>query len=318
MPMRYDQLFTPVKIDSINQINSFDTAFGFIGSCFSDHMHQRFRHHGLKAWMSPYGTTYNPLSITNQLISSIDLTNRFNLHTHKNSSFYWETSHKIVHSNPAELTHAVDVMRAESKKALSHLNILFITLGTSWVYELADSGLLVANCHKLPANHFTKRLLEISEITTALNQLITSLILFNPLINIVFTVSPVRHLRDGIIENTRSKARLIEACHELVESHQECSYFPSFELLMDEFRDYRFYEKDGAHPTEFAIDLVFDKLKDVLFSEPFKNVLLDVSRVRQMEQHRFSAQSNPSDIEKHRVQILRSRENLNAHHQVCW
>lgn len=318
MPMRYDQLFTPVKIDSINQINSFDTAFGFIGSCFSDHMHQRFRHHGLKAWMSPYGTTYNPLSITNQLISSIDLTNRFNLHTHKNSSFYWETSHKIVHSNPAELTHAVDAMRAESKKALSHLNILFITLGTSWVYELADSGLLVANCHKLPANHFTKRLLEISEITTALNQLITSLILFNPLINIVFTVSPVRHLRDGIIENTRSKARLIEACHELVESHQECSYFPSFELLMDEFRDYRFYEKDGAHPTEFAIDLVFDKLKDVLFSEPFKNVLLDVSRVRQMEQHRFSAQSNPSDIEKHRVQILRSRENLNAHHQVCW
>lgn len=318
MPMRYDQLFTPVKIDSINQINSFDTAFGFIGSCFSDHMHQRFRHHGLKAWMSPYGTTYNPLSITNQLISSIDLTNRFNLHTHKNSSFYWETSHKIVHSNPAELTHAVDVMRAESKKALSHLNILFITLGTSWVYELADSGLLVANCHKLPANHFTKRLLEISEITTALNQLITSLILFNPRINIVFTVSPVRHLRDGIIENTRSKARLIEACHELVESHQECSYFPSFELLMDEFRDYRFYEKDGAHPTEFAIDLVFDKLKDVLFSEPFKNVLLDVSRVRQMEQHRFSAQSNPSDIEKHRVQILRSRENLNAHHQVCW
>ena len=318
MPMRYDQLFTPVKIDSINQINSFDTAFGFIGSCFSDHMHQRFRHHGLKAWMSPYGTTYNPLSITNQLISSIDLTNRFNLHTHKNSSFYWETSHKIVHSNPAELTHAVDAMRAESKKALSHLNILFITLGTSWVYELADSGLLVANCHKLPANHFTKRLLEISEITTALNQLITSLILFNPRINIVFTVSPVRHLRDGIIENTRSKARLIEACHELVESHQECSYFPSFELLMDEFRDYRFYEKDGAHPTEFAIDLVFDKLKDVLFSEPFKNVLLDVSRVRQMEQHRFSAQSNPSDIEKHRVQILRSRENLNAHHQVCW
>ena len=318
MPMRYDQFFTPVKIDRINQIDSFDTAFGFIGSCFSDHMHQRFRHHGLKAWMSPYGTTYNPLSIANQLISSIDLTNKFNLYSHENSSFYWETSHKIVHSNPAELTHAVDAMRAESMKALSHLNTLFITLGTSWVYELADSGLLVANCHKLPANHFTKRLLEISEITTALNQLITSLISFNPRINIVFTVSPVRHLRDGIIENTRSKARLIEACHELVESHQECSYFPSFELLMDEFRDYRFYEKDGAHPTEFAIDLVFDKLKDVLFSEPFKKVLLDVSRVRQMEQHRFSALSNLSDIEKHQVQILRSRENLNAHHQVCW
>jgi GSCFA family len=318
MPMRYDQFFTPVKINKINQIDSFDTAFGFIGSCFSDHMHQRFRHHGLKAWMSPYGTTYNPLSIANQLISSIDLTNKFNLHTHENSSFYWETSHKIVLSNPADLTYAVDAMRAESMNALCYLNTLFITLGTSWVYELSDTGLLVANCHKLPANHFTKRLLEIGEITAALTHLITSLISFNPRINIVLTVSPVRHLRDGIIENTRSKARLIEACHKLVESNHECSYFPSFELLMDEFRDYRFYEKDGVHPTEFAIDLVFDKLTDVLFTERFKKVLLDVSRVRQMEQHRFSAQSNSIDIEKHQKQILRSKENLDAQHQVHW
>ena len=103
-------------------------------------------------------------SIANQLISSIDLTNKFNLYSHENSSFYWETSHKIVHSNPAELTHAVDVMRAESMKALSHLNTLFLTLGTSWVYELADSGLLVANCHKLPASNFTKRLLSIKVV----------------------------------------------------------------------------------------------------------------------------------------------------------
>lgn len=318
MPMRYDQFFTPVKIDKINQIDSFNHTFGFIGSCFSDHMHQRFRHFGLKAWISPFGTTYNPLSIANQLISAIDLTKKYNMHTHENGCFYWETSHKILYSNPADLIQAVDVMRAESKHALTQLNTLFITLGTSWVYELSDSGLLVANCHKLPAAHFTKRLLEISEITAGLNQLITTLISFNPSINIVFTVSPVRHLRDGMIENTRSKARLIEACHQLVDSHTRCSYFPSFELLMDEYRDYRFYEKDGAHPTEFAIDLVFNKLTDVLFTEPFNKVLLDVSRIRQMEQHRFSAQSNPTDIEKHQNQILRSKEKLNAHYPVCW
>jgi hypothetical protein len=87
---------------------------------------------------------------------------------------------------------------------------------------------------------------------------------------------------------------------------------------MDEYRDYRFYEKDGAHPTEFAVDLVFDRLTDVLFTESFKKVLLDVSRVRQMEQHRFSAQSNSIDIQKHQKQILRSKENLDAHHQVDW
>jgi hypothetical protein len=316
--MRYDQFFTPVKIDKIDQIDSFSHAFGFIGSCFSDHMQHRFRYHGLKAWMSPYGTTYNPLSIANQLISSIDLTNKFNIHTHENSCFYWETAHKIVYSNPLELATAVDAMRIESKNALRHLNTLFITLGSSWVYELSNSGLLVANCHKVPAANFNKRLLDINEITAALTELVTSLISFNPSIHVVFTVSPVRHLRDGIIENTRSKARLIEACHQLVESQTMCSYFPSFELLMDEYRDYRFYEKDGAHPTEFAVDLVFDRLTDVLFTEPFKKVLLDVSRVRQMEQHRFSAQSNSIDIEKHQKQILRSKENLDAHHQVDW
>lgn len=171
--MKYDQFFTPVRIDPINEIDSFSHEFGFIGSCFSDHMFQRFRQHGLGAWMSPFGTTYNPLSIANQLLGSIELSNDFNLFTHSGQSFYWETSHKVISQSPEALKSAVDAMRLGVQKALQQMDTLFITLGSAWAYELNSTGLLVANCHKLPASNFSKRLLEISEITDALHQVIT-------------------------------------------------------------------------------------------------------------------------------------------------
>ena len=316
--MKYDQFFTPVRIDPINEIDSFSHEFGFIGSCFSDHMFQRFRHHGLGAWMSPFGTTYNPLSIANQLLGSIELSNDFNLYTQSGQSFYWETSHKVISQSPEALKSAVDAMRLGSQKALQQMDTLFITLGSAWAYELNSTGLLVANCHKLPASNFTKRLLEISEIMDALHQVISRINHLNPLLKIVLTVSPVRHLRDGLVENSRSKARLIEACHSVVDSTLGCVYFPSYEVLVDELRDYRFFEKDGAHPTEFAIDLVFEKVKKALFTGPFQKVLAEVARVRQMEQHQFTAQSNPLEIQKHQQLIESSKMKLNADHKIRW
>ena len=316
--MKYDQFFTPVKIDKINQIDSFKHAFGFIGSCFSDHMYQRFRHHGLGAWLSPFGTTYNPISLVNQLIESVNLENDFNIVSHGSQYFYWETSHKISAQNPADLKASVDNMRLASKLALQNMDTLFITLGSAWAYELNATGLIVANCHKIPASSFSKRLLGITEITDALNEMLTRLKQINPFLNIVLTVSPVKHLRDGIVENSRSKARLIEACHTMVESSLGCYYFPAYEILVDELRDYRFYEKDGAHPTEFAIDLVFNALKTAIFTTNFQKSLEEVARIRHMEQHRFTAQSNAEDIEKHQGLIESSKLRLNAQHEIQW
>ena len=316
--MKYDQFFTPVQIEQLNQIDSFDHQFGFIGSCFSDHMHQRFRYHGLQAWLSPFGTTYNPLSIVNQLLGSIDLTDKFNIHSTKNHSFYWETSHKIIHSNPEGLKIIVERLRAESLKALQEMDTLFITLGSAWVYELNSTGLMVANCHKLPASNFTKRLLSITEITDALHILISRLNKINPFLKIVFTVSPVRHLRDGIVENSRSKACLIEACHQVVDTALSATYFPAYEIVMDELRDYRFFERDGAHPTEFAIDIVFDKLQRALFTESLTKVFNEVAQIRRMENHRFSEESNADAMEKHRQSIAKRKHDLDELHPVRW
>lgn len=316
--MKYDQFFTPVRINEINVIDSFSHQFGFIGSCFSDHMFQRFRHHGLEAWLSPFGTTYNPISIANQLLGLIDLSSDFNHYDNSGQSFYWETSHKITSHNPASLKSTVDSMRLETQKALQQTDTLFITLGSAWAYELNSNGLIVANCHKLPASNFSKRLLEISEITDALHQVITRINRLNPLLKIVLTVSPVRHLRDGLVENSRSKARLIEACHSVVDHALGCVYFPSYEVLVDELRDYRFFEKDGAHPTDFAIDLVFEKVKNALFTDTFQKVLTDVARIRQMELHQFTAQSNPIEIQKHQQLIELSKMKLNADHKIRW
>lgn len=316
--MKYEHLFTPVRIEQINQIDSFKHQFGFIGSCFSDHMFQRFRHHGLGAWISPFGTTYNPISIVNQLLASLDLVNDFNLTTQGGQYFYWETSHKISAQSPEELKGSVVKMRLASKLALQNMDTLFITLGSAWAYELKATGLIVANCHKIPATSFSKRLLGITEITDALHELFTRLKQINPFLNIVLTVSPVKHLRDGIVENSRSKARLIEACHSMAESSLGCYYFPAYEILVDELRDYRFYEKDGAHPTEFAIDIVFNALKTAIFTSNLEAVLVEIDRIRHMEQHRFTAQSNAADIEKHQGLIESSKMRLNAHYEIQW
>lgn len=316
--MKYDQFFTQVRIDELRQIDSFEPEFGFIGSCFSDHMQQRFRHYGLAAWMSPFGTTYNPISIVNQLLGCIDLTLDFTLNTAENSCFYWETSHKLVHQNPTDLKQFVDYVRVMAHNALQRMDTLFITLGTAWVYELKDTGLLVANCHKIPATEFRKRLLSITEITDALHALLSRLNQHNPFLNVVFTVSPVRHIREGLVENSRSKAILIEACHQVVSSSMSAAYFPSYELLIDEFRDYRFFEKDGVHPTEFAIDLVFDKLKSALFSEGLQRVLTEVAQIRQMEQHRFAQTSDALAIEQHRIQCQERKMRLSDLHKICW
>ncbi len=316
--MKYDQFFTQVRIDELHQIDSFEHNFGFIGSCFSDHMHQRFRYHGLAAWMSPYGTTYNPISITNQILDSIDLTKDFTLFSTENTCFYWETSHKLVRQNPSDLKQVVDDMRLESHNAFQRMDTLFITLGTAWVYELNSTGLLVANCHKIPSTEFRKRLLSLTEITNSLHALLSRLNQYNPLLNVVFTVSPVRHVREGLVENSRSKAILIEACHQVVTSSMSAAYFPSYELLIDEFRDYRFFEKDGVHPTEFAIDLVFEKLKPAFFSEALQRILTEVAQIRHMEQHRFSQSTPASAIEKHNIQLGERKARLNDFHKICW
>lgn len=311
--MNYDRFFTSVSVPELNQLDSFSERFGFIGSCFSDHMSQRFQRHGLHAWTSPFGTTYNPVSIVNQLIGSIDLSFKFTSNEHNGMHFYWETSHALARLSKEQLLIETTNIRKSTFQELSQMSILFITLGTAWVYEHISSNTLVANCHKVPSAQFTKRLLTVAEITNAIQDLLNRLQPINPFLNLVLTVSPVRHLRDGLVENARSKARLIEACHQLKEANLGVQYFPAYELVIDELRDYRYYESDGMHPSALAIDHVWDKLAAALFHPDFRVLLNEVSSIKQMENHHFTAHSSPHSIQAHQELIAKRKHALSAH-----
>lgn len=315
--MKHEALFNRVKVPVIGEINTFDHTFGFIGSCFSTHMFDRFRRVGLPAWISPYGTTYNPKSIEKQLFASIELNEKFNSYDHNESHFYWETSHQLLYSSVLDLEEKVGGLRKNSQIHLQNMGTLFITLGTAWVYEWEDTGLVVANCHKVPQSHFKKRLLEIDEIVDSLNRIIRELNRFNPFLQIVLTVSPVRHVREGLVENNWSKARLIESCQSICQPILGPKYFPSYELIMDELRDYRFFESDGVHPNVLAVDFVWERLKESLFHPSLYPIFKEVLAVRQREGHRV-INDNGLGIENHVKTIESLKEDLRLRHQVHW
>ena len=315
--MKYEALFNRVLVPKIGEISSFDSSFGFIGSCFSSSIHERFRRVGLSAWMSPYGTTYNPLSIERQLIGTFDLDYKFNEYTHDDAYFYWETSHQLVFSSPEEGRNQMNALRIQAHQNLRSMDYLFITLGSAWVYELEETGLLVANCHKVPQQKFRKRLLEIDEIMDSLSRIKAMLNPFNPFLRILFTVSPVRHLRDGLVENNWSKARLIEACQRICATPLPPTYFPSYELIIDELRDYRFFEPDGVHPNALAIDFVWDKLCESLFDASLGSVFREVLAVRRLESHRFlSAHHEKQQGRAEQVEAMKQK--LSAQHTIHW
>jgi hypothetical protein len=174
-------------------------------------------------------------------------------------SFYSKDSSDLI----KEINDGLYLFETKLQKA----KFLFLTFGSAYVYELIDSQEIVANCHKLPQNRFTKRLLSIHEIEAVYQPILKHLAEINSELNVVLTVSPVKHLKDGIIENQLSKSTLLLAIHQLKNTHPNTSYFPAYELVTDDLRDYRFYENDGAHPNQLAIDYVFEKFKSTYFSE---------------------------------------------------
>ncbi|HZI68907.1 MAG TPA: GSCFA domain-containing protein, partial [Hanamia sp.] len=189
---------------------------------------------------------------------------------------------------------------------LKNATYLFITFGTAFNYLLKNNLQNVANCHKAPGNSFIKNLLPVEEIRADLQSVITALEIFNPQLRIIFTVSPVKHIKDGIIENSRSKARLIEAAHVIAEEKQNAFYFPSYEIVTDVLRDYRFFKKDLVHPNEMATDFVFEKFSESFFDRETKNIINEIEKVTAAANHKpFEKES-----EKHQKFLLAQIENI--------
>lgn len=273
----------PIAKKSINH----NSSLLVLGSCFAENIGEKLTSNKFNTVVNPFGIIYNPISIANSLSHIL------NEHNFKEDDllFFNDKWLSLQHhgsysnSNKTECLQAINQSISLSNKQLKKANYLFVTFGSAWVYEHEKHG-LVANCHKIPAKHFTKRLLEVEEIVAAYTSLIKSIKDSNADINIVFTVSPVRHTKDGLWENNLSKAVLHLSIKELTEKFDNCSYFPAYEIVMDELRDYRFFNDDLVHPTDLAVNYVWEKFSMSYFSKETIALMGNIQKIKQAATHK--------------------------------
>lgn len=262
-----------------------------LGSCFAENMAERLSYFKFLNHTNPFGILFHPLAIEKILKRSVENLN----YVGEDLFFHLERWHSFeVHSSCSNrskedllynLNERLNLLHA----AISSADHFFITYGTAWVYREKDSGEVVANCHKLPQFQFDKELLPVSVIEESIFRTVAMIRLVNPNANIIFTVSPVRHIKDGFIENQRSKSHLIAAIHNHIEAMKntetKVDYFPAYEIVMDELRDYRFYGSDMIHPSTTAIDYIWERLTDTYFRPECKTVMKEVDAIRKMIAH---------------------------------
>lgn len=259
-----------------------------IGSCFADNISEQLATHKFDILSNPHGILFNPLSVADSINSYIEHKqytedDLFYLNELWNS---WEHHSRFSHIDKnAALSH-INQSQKRAHEYIQQANHLVISLGTAYQYYRKDSGMPVSNNHKAPSREFEKVLLPIEEISNSLADTIEALEEVNPQLQIIFTVSPVRHIRDGIVANNRSKARLIEAVHDLCGRYEQASYFPAYELLVDVLRDYRYYDTDLVHPNSTAIAHIWQQFVNYSMNEETQICVINVADINRAYQHR--------------------------------
>ena len=259
---------TKVHIPESNVNISYTDKIMTLGSCFAENIGKRLEHAYFQVNINPFGVLYNPLSVVQSLKTLLDKHTFTSEEVFEYQSLWSSFSHSSLFSGvtrEACLAH-INTSTARASEEIVQSRFLLITLGTAWVYEDVGSGQVVANCHKLPANRFTRRKLEVGEITEKLTDVLREVKGINPLLEVLITVSPIRHWKDGAHENNISKATLLLAVEALRKELAFVHYFPAYEIQMDELRDYRFYSSDMLHPSDVAVDYIWEKFANTFFS----------------------------------------------------
>lgn len=263
------QFRTELRIPESDRKISHSRKILGMGSCFVDSIGEKLEEGKFQVMRNPFGTLFHPLAIENALARIVAMTCYTQEEIFKYKELYFSWDHHTSFSQPTmkatlekinnELEMANEFMRTS--------DCFLITFGTSWVYKLKDLGLFVANCHKVPNNHFQKFLLTDTQIKSSMKNIFNMIFDINPEAQIISTISPVRHIKDGIVENNISKSRLISNLFEVGMQYENVDYFPSYELMMDDLRDYRFYKDDLIHPNSMAIDYIWEKFSQTYFNE---------------------------------------------------
>lgn len=246
---------TPLNLDYNSKIFT-------IGSCFATEISSRLSERKFYVNHNPFGVLFQPFAIENAIMRIYSNQEYLSNEVFKYEDMYlsWDHHSSFNEVSADKLLQKINKNIRESHKFLSQVDAVIITLGSSFVYKLNRFELVVANCHKIPGSEFTKYLLPEHQIKTSLKNIVEMLSDFGKdNLKIIFTLSPVRHIKDGLVENNFSKARLLNAIHSVIENYENCEYFPVYEFMMDDLRDYRFYKADLIHPNEIAIDYIWEK-----------------------------------------------------------
>jgi len=265
-----------------------------IGSCFTENMGNLLRASKFNVMDNPNGILFNPISVSEAVLQYINNKSfsKEDLFCLNESWHSWKHHSKFSGITAKEAVEKINQSTFKANDFLKKADYLLITLGSAWVYELSNDAEgafnvgVAANNHKAPASWFSKRLLSVNETISSLEKMLAALKIFNPHLNIIFTISPVRHLREGVIENNRSKAVLIQVVHDVIKQSEQYYYFPSYELMIDDLRDYRFYAEDLVHPNYHATQYIWEKFVESCIEENAQQLLKSIQEINIAYQHK--------------------------------
>lgn len=307
------QFRTLIPISKTNNPIEYNSKIISMGSCFAENMADKFDYFKFQNETNPFGIIFNPVSIE----KVIERTVREQLFTEKDVFFHnerwhsFETHSDLSNSDRQELLETLNKAIEITNKQLKQATHIIITYGTSWIYKNKESDAVVANCHKVPQKQFVKELLSVDIIQKSIQNTIDLIQSVNPNINFIFTISPVRHIKDGFTENQLSKSHLFTALHQVLKTDNSplithC-YFPSYEIMMDELRDYRFYAEDMLHPNQVAIDYIWKTFGENYISENSLSTMQEVEEIQKSLRHRSF---NP-ESEQHQKFLAKLQQRMN-------
>lgn len=281
-------LSTPVNINKSEiEIQPHSTILT-IGSCFSEHMGDKLLDHRFNCTSNPFSTVFNPLSIGSLLTKCIQnkQVNINEIEEHAGRFFHYDFHTSYDATDRESVLININKTIAEIHKRLESIDLVIVTFGTSIAYRHIEQDRLVANCHKVPNHQFRRQFINDDLMYQSIYSAVELLKSIRPSLHIIFTVSPVRHTKEGLVDNNRSKSKLIGLSHKLVDNIDHSSYFPSYEVMMDELRDYRFYKEDMIHPSSQAVDIIWNRFIETYFSEAAVEKVKDFSKLNQAMNHR--------------------------------
>ncbi|SEP22513.1 GSCFA family protein [Flavobacterium sp. CF108] len=307
------QFRTQIPISKSNNPIDYNSKILSVGSCFAENMAEKFDYFKFQNETNPFGIIFNPVSIE-KLFSRVC---KEELFTEKDVFFHNERWHSFeVHSDLSnadrqELLETLNKAVTETNKKIKEATHIIITFGTSWIYRNLENNEITANCHKVPQKQFSKELLSIEVIQKSIQNTIGLIQALNPNINFIFTISPVRHIKDGFVENQLSKSHLFTALHQVLKIHNSQfiihNYFPSYEIMMDELRDYRFYNEDMLHPNQIAIDYIWKLFSENYIAQESISTMQEVDEIQKSLRHRSF---NP-ESEQHQKFLAKLQQKMN-------